>query len=177
MALNLEQKKKIVAEVTIAASSALSVVAADYRGLTSAQMTRLRERARSSGVMLRIVRNTLARRAFAGTNYECLNETLTGPVLLAFAENEPGATARLLRDFAKENDKLVIKSLSLGKGLIDTSQLNLVANLPTKDEAIARLAMVIQAPIVKFVRTLAEPHSKLVRVFAAIRDKKQAETA
>ena len=175
MALSLEQKKKIVAEVTIAASNALSVVAADYRGLTSTQMTGLRAKARSSGVILRIVRNTLARKAFAGTNYECLNETLTGPVLLAFAVNEPGATARLLRDFAKENDKLVIKSLSLGKGLIDKSQLNLVANLPTKDEAIARLARVIQAPIVKLVRTLAEPHSKLVRVFAAIRDKKQAE--
>jgi large subunit ribosomal protein L10 len=124
-----------------------------------------------------VVPNTLARRAFAGTNYECLNETLIGPTLLAFTDNEPSAAARLLRDFAKGDDKLVVKSLSLGKGLIDKSQLNAVASLPTKDEAIARLAMVIQAPITKFVRTLAEPHSKLVRVFAAVRDKKRAESA
>ena len=172
MALKLEQKKKIVDEVAIAAGSALSIVAADYRGLTAAQMTLLREKARNSGVKLHIVRNTLACRAFAGTNYECLNETLVGPVLLAFSDTEPGASARLLRDFAKENDKLEVKSLSLGKGLIDKSQLQVVANLPTKDEAIARLARVLQAPITKFVRTLAEPHSKLVRIFAAIRDKK-----
>jgi len=175
MTLRLEDKKAIVAEVNEVANSALSVVAADYRGLTSAQMTALRAEARQKGVKLRVVRNTLARRAFADTPYECLVEVLTGPLLLAFSEEEPGATARLLRDFAKDNDKLEIKALSLGQGLIDKSQLDTVASLPTKEEAIGQLLSVMQGPISKLVRTLAEPQAKLVRTFAAVRDKKQAE--
>lgn len=177
MSLNLEQKKQIVQEVSSAAKESLSVVAADYRGLTSSQMTDLRDKARKSGVKLRVVRNTLARRAFKGTNYECLNETLVGPVLLAFANEEPGATARLLRDFAKDNDKLEVTSLSLGNGLLDKSKLSAVASLPNKQEAITKLAIVLQAPITKFVRTLAAPNAKMVRTFAALRDKKQSESA
>ncbi len=175
MALKLDQKKEIVADINTAASDALSVVAADYRGLTSSEMTELRAKARKTNVKLKIVRNTLARKAFIGTNYECFKDVLTGPVLLAFSKEEPGATARLLRDFAKDHKKLEIKALSLGDTLLGVNQVDAVANLPTLEEALAKLLSVMQAPISKLVRTLAEPHTKLVRIFAAIRDKKQAE--
>lgn len=174
MALRLEQKKAIVDEVTQYASSALSVVAADYRGLTSADMTLLRANARQVGVKLKIVRNTLARKALQGTSFECMSDTLVGPILLAFASAEPGANARLLRDFAKTNDKLEVKALSLGGTLLGKEQLNVVASLPTRDEALAKLLMVMQAPIAKLVRTMAEPQAKLVRTIAAIRDQKSA---
>lgn len=173
MTLKLEQKKAIVAEVAQVAGSALSVVAADYRGLTVSDMTKLRTQARKSGVHLRVVRNTLARQAFKGTLYECLNESLVGPVLLAFAKDEPGASARLLRDFAKSNDKLKVKALSLGGQLFDSQHLEAIAKLPTRDEGIAALLGVMQAPVAKFVRTMAEPAAKFVRVLAAIRDQKQ----
>jgi large subunit ribosomal protein L10 len=175
MALGIENKKSIVAEVETLASKSLSVVAADYRGITSTDMTDLRARARQSGVKLRIVRNTLARRAFENTNFSCLSEALVGPVLLAFAEEEPGATARLLRDYAKSNPNLEVKALSIGSGLLDKSKLDAVASLPSRDEALAQLMSVMQAPITKFARTLREPHAKLVRTIAAVRDKKQSE--
>lgn len=177
MALRLEQKKQIVAEISDVANQALSVVAADYRGLTSPEMTELRAQARKAGVTLKIVRNTLARRAFADTPYEGMVDQFVGPTLLAFAAEEPGATARLIRDFAKEHDRLEVKVLSLGGQVYDKSQLDAVACLPTRDEALAKLLSVMQAPIVKFVRTIREPHAKLVRVMTAVRDKKQSESA
>lgn len=173
MKLKLNDKKEIVAEVAEVASKAVSVVAADYRGLTASQMTKLRANARNAKVSLRIVRNTLARIALTGTEFECLNNALTGPILLAFSSDEPGATAKLMRDFAKENNKLDVRAISLGGQLYDKSHLDFVARLPTKDEAIARLMSVMQAPISKLVRTMAEPHAKLVRTIAAIRDTKQ----
>lgn len=175
MPLKLEQKKTIVAAVNKTASNAVSIVAADYRGLTSAEMTNLRAKARETGVKLKVVRNTLARKAFEGTSYECMVDNLKGPVLLAFANDEPGANARLLRDFAKDHEKLEVTALSLGEKVLDKSQLDQVANLPTYDEALARLLSVMQAPVAKLARTLAEPHAKLVRVFAAVREKKQSE--
>jgi large subunit ribosomal protein L10 len=171
--LKLEQKKAIVAEVALIADSALSVVAADYRGLTVSDMTALRAKARKSGVHLRVVRNTLARQAFKGTPYECLNESLVGPVLLAFAKDEPSASARLLRDFAKTNDKLKVKALSLNGLFYGGEHLESIARLPTREEGITKLVIVMQAPITKFVRTMAEPAAKFVRVLAAIRDQKQ----
>lgn len=174
MALRFEQKKAIVEEVNNAAKTAVSVVAADYRGLTSAQMAQLRAEARSNNVKLKVVRNTLARRAFSDTDYSPLSDSLTGPVLLAFSDNEPSASARLLRDFAKDHKKLEITALSLSGEVYDSTQVDVVANLPTKDEAIAKLMSVMQAPIVKFVRTLAEPKAKLVRVVKAVHDQKQA---
>lgn len=174
MALRLEQKQTIVAEVTESASKALSMVAADYRGLTSANMTQLRADARKAKVKLKIVRNTLARRALKGTSFECMVETLVGPILLAFADEEPGATARLFRDFTKTNDKLEVKSLSVGGKLFGKEQLNVIASLPTKDEAIAKLLSVMQAPIAKLVRTMAEPQAKLVRTIAAVAEQKRA---
>ncbi len=173
MKLKLNDKKEIVAEVAEVASKAVSVVAADYRGLTASQMTKLRANARNAKVSLRIVRNTLARIALTGTEFECLNTSLTGPILLAFSSDEPGATARLMRDFAKDNKKLDVRAISLGGQLYDKSHLDSVAKLPSKDEAIARLMSVMQAPISKLVRTMAEPQAKLVRTIAAIRDTKQ----
>lgn len=175
MALRLKQKESIVEKMNSTLSSALSVVVVDYRGLTSAEMTELRSKARATDVKLEIIRNTLARRAFGGTSFECLVDAFKGPTLVATADKEPSATARLLRDFAKNHDKLKIKALSLGDTLLDASQVERVASLPTKEEAIARLLSVMQAPITKLVQTIAEPHAKLVRTIAAVRDKKQAE--
>ena len=177
MPLGLKQKEQIVADINAQAFKAVSLVVTDYRRLTSSQMADLRSKARKLKVFLRVARITLIKRAFKGTPYECLNETLKGPVLLAFTDEEPNATARLVRDFAKENKDLEVVSLSLGGKVIDSSQLNAVAELPNKEEAIAKLLSVMQAPIAKFVRTLAEPHAKLVRTIAAVRDKKQAEKA
>lgn len=170
--LNLEDKKAIVAEVSDIASNALSAVAAEYRGLTVAHMNQLRSRARNSGVYLRVIRNTLARKAIENTEFDCMKSVLTGPLIIAFCHNEPGAAARLFRDFAKENEKFIIKALAIGGKLLEAKDINIVAELPTRDQAISQLMSVFKAPITKFVRTLAEPHAKLVRTIAAIRDKK-----
>lgn len=175
MTLKLEQKKTIVAEVAEVANRSLSVIAAEYRGLSVADMTSLRKEARKAGVHLRVTRNTLARRALQGTSFECLSNSLVGPVLLAFGGEELSAGARLIRAFAKTNDKLVVKALSLGGKLLGKEQLDAVAKLPTRDEALAQLMAVMQAPIAKLVRTMAEPHAKLVRLFAAVRDQKQSQ--
>ena len=174
MALKLESKKEIVAEVSSIAADSVAAVIAYYRGLSVAEMTDLRAKARQSGVYLRVVRNTLARRAVVGTEFECLNDSLTGPVVLAFSRTEPSAAARLVRDFSKDHDKLEVKVLAVGGNLYEAAQLVAVAKLPTKDEAIAQLMSVMQAPITKFVRTLNEPTAKLVRTFAALRDHKAA---
>ena len=174
MALRLENKKEIVAEVSSVAADAVAAVVAYYRGLTVAEMTDLRTKARQSGVYLRVVRNTLARRAITGTEFECLNDSLTGPVVLAFSREEPSAAARLVRDFCKDHDKLEVRVLAVGGDLYEAAQLAAVAKLPTKDEAIAQLMSVMQAPITKFARTLKEPTAKLVRTFVALRDQQAA---
>lgn len=174
MVLKLEDKKAIVAEVAEVAATSLSVVVAEYRGLTVPQMTELRAKARESGVYLRVIRNTLARRAIEGTDFACMHEILSGPLLLAFSRHEPGAAARLIRDFSKANEKLAVKALSISGQLLEANALDTVAKLPTRDEAIATLMSVMKAPIAQFVRTLAEPHAKLVRTIAAVRDQKQA---
>jgi large subunit ribosomal protein L10 len=174
MVLKLEDKKTIVNEVAVVAKQAVSLIAAEYNGLTVAQLTRLRKSARESGVYMRVVRNTLARRALEGTQFACMQDALVGPLLLAFSTEEPGAAARLIKDFAKDNEKLVVKALAIDSQLLPASGLNTLASLPTRNEAIAQLMSVMQAPITKFVRTLAEPHAKLVRTIAAIRDAKQS---
>lgn len=171
MTLKLDDKKAIVAEVNEIANSALSVVAAEYRGLTVAQMTKLRAQARATGVYLRVVRNTLARRAVEGTAFACLREALIGPLMLAFSQHEPGAAARLIRDFAKENEKLLVKTLAFDGQMLPAKDLDKLASLPTRDEALASLMAVMKAPISKLVRTLAEPHAKLARTLAAVRDR------
>ena len=175
MALRLEQKQQIVAEVNEVAASALSAVLADYRGLTVEEMTDMRRKARESGVYLRVVRNTLAKRAVEGTEYECLDEAFSGPTLVAFSTEDPGSAARLLKDYAKEQEALEVKALSIGGELLGADQIDRVAKLPTLDEARAMLLAVMQAPIVKLARTMNEVPGKLVRTVAAIRDQKQAE--
>ncbi|MBN2689970.1 MAG: 50S ribosomal protein L10 [Gammaproteobacteria bacterium] len=173
MTLRLEDKKAIVAEVNAVANSAISAVVADYRGLTVAEMTELRAKARETRVDLRVVRNTLAKRALQDTNFSCLSEVLTGPLFMAFSLDDPGAAARLLKKFAKEHDRLTVKALSVDGQLLAADQLTAVAELPTRDEALAMLMGVMIAPISKLVRTVAEPHTKLVRTVAAVRDSKQ----
>ena len=175
MALGLEQKQQIVAEVNEVAASALSAVVADYRGLTVAEMTEMRVKARESGVYLRVVRNTLAKRAVEGTEYACLDETLVGPSLLAFSTDDPGSAARLLKDYAKQHDALEVKALSIGGELIAADQIDRVAKLPTLDEARAMLMSVMLAPVTKLARTINEVPGKLVRTVAAIKAQKEAE--
>ena len=174
MALTLEAKQAMVAEVHAVAREALAVVAAEYRGLTVSQITGLRAKARESGVYLRVVKNTLARRAVAGTDFECISGNLKGPLILAFSTDDPGSAARVVKEFAKDNDKLVPTLVSIGGQLLPAADLDKVASLPTRDEALSMLAGVLMAPISKFVRTLAEPHAKLVRTVAAIKDQKAA---
>ena len=176
MALRLDDKKAMVAEVNAVAATAQSVVAAEYRGLTVTQMTNLRSKARSSGVYLRVVKNTLARRAIAGTPFECVSNSLKGPLLLAFSKDDPGAAARLVKAFAKDNDKLVTTVVSLGGTALTAKDLDKVASLPTLEVARATLLGALQAPIGKLVRTMAEPHAKLVRAIAAVKDKREATT-
>jgi len=174
MALNLEQKKAVVAEIAEVANDSLSAVAAEYRGLTVGQMTELRVKARDGGVYLRVAKNTLVRRAVEGTDFECMSEGLVGPLVFAFSKEEPGAAARLVKDFAKDHDKLVPKLVSVGGQLFDASELERLSKMPTREQALAILLGVMKAPIEKFVRTLAEPNAKLARTVAAIRDQKQA---
>jgi large subunit ribosomal protein L10 len=173
MAIGLEDKKAIVAEVAEVAGGALSVVLADYRGVDANGMGGLRARARAEGVYLRIVRNTLARRAVQGTEFECISSALVGPTVLAFSMEDPGAAARLLKEFAKEKDKFEIKALAVGGVLLGADQIDRLAKLPTRDQALGMLAGVIQAPITKLVRTFNEIPTKVTRAVAAVRDQKQ----
>ena len=174
MALKLEQKQEIVSEVNAVAGSALSAVLADYRGLTVGEMTDMRAKARASGVYLRVIRNSLAKRAFEGTEFECLAEALVGPTLVAFSQEEPGAAARLLKDYAKNFDKLEVKALAIGGQLLDAGRIDQLAKLPTRDEALALLMSVMLAPVTKLARTLNEVPGKLVRTLAAVKDQKEA---
>ena len=174
MALNFEQKQAVVAEVAEVANKALAAVAAEYRGLTVEEMTELRVKAREGGVYVKVTKNTLVRRAFDGTEYECMQDSLTGPLLLAFSMDDPGAAARLVKDYSKDHDKLIAKLVAVGGTLYDASELERLSKLPTYDQAIAMLMGVMKAPIEKFVRTLAEPQAKMVRTLAAVRDAKQA---
>lgn len=174
MALNLEQKKAVVAQVSDVASSALSAVAAEYRGLTVDEMTLLRRDARNNGVYLRVVKNSLARRAVEGTDFACMKEGLTGPLILAFSQEDPGAAARVIKDFSKEHKALEVKMLSIGGQLLAASDLDTLAKMPTYDQAISMLMAVMKAPVEKLARTMKEVPGKLVRTVAAIKDAKQA---
>jgi len=177
MALNLEDKKALVAEVAEVAARAQSVVAAEYRGLTVGQMTELRAKARRQGVYMRVVKNTLARKALAGTSFESVGPKLKGPLVLAFSKDDPGAAARVVKDFAKGHDKLVATLVALGGQVLPAGELDRVASLPTREQALSMLLGVLKAPMSKLVRTLAEPPAKLARTLAAVRDQKQAAGA
>ncbi|MGR9073480.1 MAG: 50S ribosomal protein L10 [Gammaproteobacteria bacterium] len=174
MALRLDDKKAVVEEVAAIAADAHSAVAAEYCGLTVSELTELRKTARESGVYLRVVKNTLARRAVEGTEFECMKEGLIGPLILAFSMEDPGSAARVVRDFSKDHGKLVAKLVSVGGRVYDASELKKLASMPTRDQAISLLMAVMKAPIEKFVRTLAEPHAKLTRTVAAIKQQKEA---
>src|ERR1700758_3659828 len=166
MALNLEDKKALVAEVAEVAAKAQSVVAAEYRGLTVTQMTELRTKARKSGVYMRVVKNTLARKALAGTTFESVGPKLKGPLVLAFSKDDPGAAARVVKDFAKGHEKLVATLVSLGGQVLPGGAIDKVASLPTREQALSMLLGVLKAPMQKLVGTLA-----------AVRDQKQGAGA
>jgi len=173
VALNLESKKVIVDQVGTTASNALSLVIADARGVNVTHMTTLREKAREQNIEIRVVRNTLAKLAFKGTDFECVSEVLTGPSLFGFSMEDPGAAARLFKEFAKDNDKFEVKALSISGQLLDNGQIDVLAKLPTLEQALGQLACVTLAPITKLVRTFNEVPTKVTRVVGAVRDKKQ----
>lgn len=173
MAIRLEDKQQIVSEVNQAANSALSAVLADYRGVSVGDLTELRKTARENKVYLRVVRNTLLKRAVAGTEFECIQEVLIGPTILAFSQEDPGAAARVLKDFAKENANFEIKALSVDGKLLEASQIDVLAKLPTHDQGLSILMSVMLAPVTKLARTLNEVPSKVTRAVAAVRDQKQ----
>jgi large subunit ribosomal protein L10 len=174
VAIGLEDKKAIVAEVNETATSALSLVIADARGVTVGGMTALRQSARDNAVTLRVVRNTLAKRALAGTEYECVSDVLVGPSLFGFSMEDPGAAARLFKEFAKENKHFEVKALAVSGQMLGADQLDVLAKLPTRDQALSMLMGVMKAPVTKLVQTMNEVPGKLVRTLAAVRDQKEA---
>lgn len=174
MALNLDQKKEVVAELADVAAKAQSLVAAEYAGLSVAQLTELRRKARQGGVYLRVAKNTLVRRAVSGTEFECVQDSLTGPMLYAFSKEDPGAAGRLIKDFSKANEKLKTRLIAMSGQVYPAAHLDRLASLPTREQALSMLLGVMKAPIERLVRTLAEPASKVARAVAAVRDQKQA---
>jgi large subunit ribosomal protein L10 len=160
MALNLSQKQEVVAELAEVASKAHSLVAAEYAGITVSQMTAMRKKARESGVYLKVVKNTLASRAVVGTEFEVVKDALTGPLLYAFSTEEPGAAGRLIKEFAKGNDKLKARVVSVEGKLLPAAHVDVLASLPTREQALAMLA-----------RVLAEPASMFARAVKAVADK------
>lgn len=174
MPLNIEQKKAVVAEVAEVASTAYSAIAAEYRGLTVGEMTELRAKAREAGVYVRVVKNSLARRAVENTDFDCMKEELTGPLVIAFSQEDPGAAARVIKDFAKDHSKLVVKVISIGGKLLAVSDLEALSKMPTYEQAVSMLMAVMKAPVEKLARTINEVPGKLVRTVAAIRDAKEA---
>jgi large subunit ribosomal protein L10 len=154
MALNLSQKQEVVAELADVAAKAHSLVAAEYAGTTVSQMTAMRKKARETGVYLRVVKNTLASRAVAGTEYEVVQDKLVGPLLYAFSTEEPGAAGRLIKEFAKGNDKLKAQVVAMGGQLYPASHVEVLASLPTLQQALAMLARVLTEPVTMFARAV-----------------------
>ncbi|MFK8010595.1 MAG: 50S ribosomal protein L10 [Marinicellaceae bacterium] len=174
MALSLEQKKAVVAEIAGVATEAHSLVVSEYSGITVEDFTEMRAEARKTGVYLKVAKNTLVKRAVQDTEFECVADSLVGPMIYAFSQEDPGCAARLIKDYAKKNDKLITKLVSIGGKMFDASELSRLASLPTKDQAISQLMSVMKAPVEKLVRTLDAPNTKLVRTIVAIRDQKEA---
>ena len=192
MALNLSQKQEVVAELADVAAKAHSLIAAEYAGTTVSQMTAMRKKARETGVYLRVVKNTLASRAVAGTEFEVVKDSLVGPLLYAFSTEEPGAAGRLIKEFAKGNDKLQAKVVAVGGQLYPASHVEVLASLPTLDQALAMLARVLAEPATMFARAVkavadqqgggeevaaeaqAEPAVQVARVTNAVGQQKAA---
>lgn len=176
MGLNLEEKKAVVAEVSAQVAKAQAIVVAEYRGLEVGVMTELRAKARKSGVYLRVLKNTLARRAVKDTPFEKLAEKMTGPLVYGIS-SDPVATAKVLNEFAKGNEKFVIKAGAMPNSLISPKEVTALANMPSREQLLATLLGTIQAPVVKFVQTLNEVPGRFVRTLAAVRDQKEKAAA
>jgi large subunit ribosomal protein L10 len=174
MALNLAQKKEVVADLAEVTSKAMSLVAAEYAGLTVAQLTKLRIQARQNGVYLRVVKNTLVERAVEGTEFECVKGKLSGPLIFAFSHEDPGAAGRLIKEFAKTADKLKAKVVAVGGKVYGGSEVDRLASLPTRDQALSMLLGCLVQPATMLVRVLAEPANQLARAVKAVGDAKQA---
>lgn len=174
MALTYAEKEAIVAEVAVIAKSAYSAIGAEYRGLTVEQMTRLRVEARKAGVYVRVVKNTLARRALEGTDFACMQKALKGPLVLVFSQTDPGSGARVVEAFAKQHDKFQVKLIAISGRLLDPSELGTLAKMPTYEQAISTLMATMKAPVQKLAATMKEVPGKLTRTLAAIRDAKEA---
>lgn len=176
MGLNLDDKKAVVAEVSEKVASAQSIVLAEYRGLEVGDMTALRAKARSSGVYLRVLKNTLARRAVTGTPFESLSEHMVGPLAYGIS-SDPVAAAKVLNEFAKANEKFVIKAGAMPGQVMTSKQVATLATMPSREELLAKLMGTMQAPVTKFVQTLNEVPGKFVRTVAALRDQKEKQAA
>ena len=176
MSLSLEQKQAMVAEVASKLAGAQAVIVAEYRGLDVARVTQLRAKARKSGLYLQVLKNTLARRAVKGTPFEKLTEKLVGPLMYGIAQ-DPVAGAKVLSEFAKENEQFVIKAGAMPNSVMSIQDIKALATLPSRDELLAKLAGTLQAPIAKLVRTMNEVPGKFVRALAAVRDAKQKAAA
>ena len=176
MSLNLEEKKAVVAEVSDKVAQAQAIVLAEYRGLTVEHMTQLRVNARNGGVYLRVLKNTLARRAVTGTPFEKLAEQMVGPLAYGISE-DPIAAAKVLSEFAKSNDKFVVKVGAMPNQVMSPADVTQLATMPSREELLAKLLGTMQAPIAKFVQTLNEVPSKFVRALAAVRDEKEKQAA
>ena len=174
MALSYAQKETIVAEVAEVAKTAFSAIGAEYRGLSVADMTALRVEARKADVYVRVVKNTLAKRALADTDFACMQDGLTGPLVLAFGRSDPGSAARVVEAFAKKHDKFQVRLIALSGQLLAPTELEKLAKMPTYEEAISQLMAVMKAPVQKLASTINEVPGKLVRTLAAVRDAKEA---
>ena len=174
MALNLAQKKEVVAELANVASSAYSLVAAQYAGLTVEQLTELRKKARQNGVYIKVAKNTLVSRAVEGTDYECVKDSLTGPLLYAFSKEDPGAAGRLIKEFAKGTDKLKPTLVAIGGKAYPGTHVEVLASLPTREQALSMFLSVLVQPATMLVRLLSEPASQIARVTKAAGEKQAA---
>jgi len=176
LSLNLEGKKEVVAEVSERLKKAQTVVLAEYRGLPVEDITVLRSQARASGVYLRVLKNTLARRAVKGTPFEKLADHMVGPLAYGISD-DPVEAAKVLHAYAKGNDKLVIKGGAMANQVMSAKEVGQLASMPSRDELLAKLMGTMRAPIAKFVQTLNEVPAKLVRTLAAVRDQKEKASA
>jgi large subunit ribosomal protein L10 len=176
LSLNLEEKKAVVAEFSDKVAQAQTIVLAEYRGLTVEHMTQLRVNARNSGVYLRVLKNTLARRAVTGTPFEQLADQMVGPLAYGISE-DPVAAAKVLSEFAKSNDKLIVKVGAMPNKVMSAADVSMLATMPSRDELLSKLLGTMQAPIAKFVQTLNEVPGKFVRTLAAVRDEKEKQAA
>ncbi len=172
MGLNREEKAAVIDEVGAQVASAQSIIVAEYRGLEVGSITALRRQARESGVYLRVLKNTLARRAVAGTPFEGLTDKLVGPLIYGISK-DPVSAAKVLADFAKSNDKLALKAGAMPNAVLDQDGVKALASMPSRDELLAQLMGTMQAPVAKFVRTLNEVPGKFVRTVAALRDERE----